>query len=369
MRVRVVTLRRAPACIEAGHRSCERRRTPVLLWATTALPISAATYDARARARAAHPLPREAVASVRVPRRNRPLARCPTWSSAAPCGVMAKIEEPCRLSVPSARLSRGALAPFGSVGALACGHAGKREELIALRREQHGRDPTERRRYSTASRRGDLPLLVRESQHPRVTGPQEAKVGDLRFVPGPAKIANAFRPPAKGDGRRATRVLGSPRRYVRRKGDRSPISSDRPTCRARGLDERRCESTGPRLFCHRFGPALTCEAKVKWLGRCPTVPKPRFGKWAHGFSVRPAAAPETTTAVRVSSRADVPRTSWAMYLPKPDLPQHKIDESNHFFLPNIAHRVFHSFSFAALDRQNTAEIAAIFVATRCNVAP
>lgn len=60
---------------------------PMFLWATTALPISAATFDARARTRAVVPLPREAVASVRVPLpRCRLHVRLDPGPSRLPCG-------------------------------------------------------------------------------------------------------------------------------------------------------------------------------------------------------------------------------------------------------------------------------------------
>lgn len=119
---------------------------PMLLWATTALPISAATFDARARSRAVDPLQREAVASVRLD------------------------EEPCRLSVPSARPSRGASAPFGAVGAGLWPSPGEERSPRLATWAARVRTHRVKEVLDGRCRRGDLPLLVRRSQHPRVTG-------------------------------------------------------------------------------------------------------------------------------------------------------------------------------------------------------
>lgn len=119
---------------------------PMLLWATTALPISAVT----SMHGHAHELS--------------------TLFSARPSPLSALNEEPCRLSVPSARPSRGASAPFGAVGAGLWPSPGEERSPRLATRAARVRTRRAKEVLDGRCRRGDLPLLVRRSQHPPVTG-------------------------------------------------------------------------------------------------------------------------------------------------------------------------------------------------------
>lgn len=129
----------SPRPREPGHRLCGRRRTLASLGHDGTTDLCSFTSDARARSRAVDPLPREAVASVRVPHRGGPLARClDAVPHDAPCGACRRD----RRAVPSVTLRRAPLAggvgPFRSQGRPLVAGAGKREELDASRHEQHG---------------------------------------------------------------------------------------------------------------------------------------------------------------------------------------------------------------------------------------
>jgi len=104
-----------------------------------------------------------------------------------------------------------------------------------------------------------------------------------------------FRLPAKGSGCRATRVLGSLRKYV---NGRWIAPTARPTdLRSRHSRERALQSDRPAPFLSTgTRPNLTGEARLLWLGRCPREsfswnPGPRLSFWlARGSG--PTAAPE-----------------------------------------------------------------------------
>lgn len=107
----------SPRPHRTGHRPRERRRTrcfsgprrhyrSLQLLRCTGTLTSCRPSSARGRRLCPRPSPRSSLA--------RSSRRGP---SPVPLRVVTKIEEPCRLSVPSARPSQGASAPFGAGGA------------------------------------------------------------------------------------------------------------------------------------------------------------------------------------------------------------------------------------------------------------
>jgi hypothetical protein len=115
-----------------------------------------------------------------------------------------------------------------------------------------------------------LPSSSPMLEHPLSPSPGESPV----WRPRPCACAGQgclhFRSPAKGSGCRATRVLGSLRKYV---NERGIAPAARPTdLRSRGLPARAsvANPTDQRLFCPPVhAPTLTGEARHLWLGRCP----------------------------------------------------------------------------------------------------
>jgi hypothetical protein len=129
------------------------------------------------------------------------------------------------------------------------------------------------------------PLLGIDARTPSVA---DAQVGrrsgdrDHRVCIGQGCLR--FRLPAKGAGCRATRVLGSRRKYV---NERGIAPTARPTdLRSRGLPSGRAlQSDRPAPFWTTgTRPYLTGEARLLWLDRCPREsfprnPAPRLSFW------------------------------------------------------------------------------------------
>lgn len=192
-----------------GNRSSLSRTTPTpqLLWATTALSISAANQDARAR------LELSTLFGARLSPLSASLSEVARLRDASTRSFALSCEQrEDRRAVPSVGLLRaplaGSVGPFRSRWAMTLlAIAGRREELRVLRREQHGRALTERRRCEAALPfQGPAPPRA-GAQHPSVIGPGETRVGDSGSYPKIRPRSRCVSPPR--EGRRTTRDQGA----------------------------------------------------------------------------------------------------------------------------------------------------------------
>lgn len=172
----------------------------------------------------------------------------------------------------------------------------------------------------------------------------------------------------------ALRAPGSPTRLVVRSGE--PLASSlRPRSLSDAAPRRATPLKRPRCFLSRWNPYVTGGLLLRArLGRSTVTPPPKrhcSGALAP-FSPLLQRLPLTRKAPeparpsepwepkppgglagrcahhdiydRISSRADVPRTSWALSRTNQVSTQYKKHPNNAFFLALLAHRVVHSFS-------------------------